>query len=215
MKLYTYYRSSAAFRVRIALNLKGLHYDSIPIHLVKDGGQQRHQGYLEKNPQGLVPMLQTEDEQNLSQSMAIIEYLEEVFPQPALLPESPVQRAQVRAISQAIACDIHPLNNLRVLQYLTNTLKQDVEQKNTWYRHWVKQGFAALEVTLSSSETTGRFCFGDTPGMADCLLIPQVYNAQRFAVNMADYPTIAGINESCLALDEFAQALPENQPDAE
>lgn len=215
MKLYTYYRSSAAFRVRIALNLKGLAYDSIPVHLVKDGGQQRQPDYVAKNPQGLVPMLETAEQQNLTQSLAIIEYLDETYAEPALLPTSPAERAQVRALSQAIACDIHPLNNLRVLQYLTNKLAVDPDAKNTWYRHWVEVGFDALEKMLQETSGSGKFCFQESPTIADCVLIPQVYNALRFEVELESYPLINAINAHCLRLDAFADALPENQPDAE
>lgn len=215
MKLYTYYRSSAAYRVRIALRLKGLDYESIPIHLVRNGGEQQGDAYKAKNPQGLVPMLQTDNGHYLAQSMAIIEYLDEAFPEPALLPQSIEERAAARALAQAIACDIHPLNNLRVLRYLTNELEQAEDKKNQWYRHWVNVGFAGVERALTQASTTGDFCFGDQPGLVDCVLIPQVYNGNRFNVDMTQYPTIERINLNCLALEAFASSAPEQQADAE
>lgn len=215
MKLYTYYRSSAAFRVRIALNLKGLSYEAVPVHLVKDGGQQRRPDYLEKNPQGLVPMLETEARDELTQSLAIIEYLDETYPEPNLLPRSSLEKAKARALCQAIACDIHPLNNLRVLQYLTNTLGISAEQKNDWYKHWVEVGFAAFETMLAETSKHREYCFGEAPSIVDCVLVPQVYNAERFAVDMSAYPLISDINSHCLTLDAFVDALPENQADAE
>lgn len=215
MKLYTYYRSSAAYRVRIALNLKGLDYESIPVHLVRNGGEQRSEAYTAKNPQGLVPMLETEQSKNLTQSTAIIEYLEEVHPEPALLPKTPQDKALVRALVQAIACDVHPLNNLRVLQYLTRELEVSEKQKKEWYRHWVNVGFSGVEKMLHNAGATEDFCFGDTPGFADCVLIPQVYNAERFDVDMSQYPLITRINQNCLTLDAFSSAAPDKQVDAE
>ena len=214
MKLYTYFRSSAAYRVRIALNLKQLPYTSIPVHLVRDGGQQKQPDYKSKNPQGLVPMLES-DNQVLTQSLAIIEYLEESHPHPALLPESAAERARVRALAQLVACDIHPLNNLRVLQHLEQSFGADAQAKADWYRHWINEGFAALETMLNESGHTGDFCHSDQPGLADICLVPQVYNALRFDCDMRPYPTISAINERCLALSAFSDAAPENQPDCD
>jgi maleylacetoacetate isomerase len=214
MELYSYFRSTAAYRVRIALNLKGLDYDILPVHLLRDGGQQKSADYLAKNPDGLVPALATED-QVLSQSIAILEYLEETYPNPALLPEHSLDRAYVRAIAQSVACDIHPLNNLRVLQYLTNTLAVNDEQKKAWYHHWVATGFSSIETRLARESRAGLCCFGDSPTLADACLIPQVYNAKRFDCPLHDYPTILRINDHCLTLDAFDAARPEHQPDAE
>lgn len=213
MKLYSYYRSSAAYRVRIALNLKQLPYETVGVHLLKNGGEQKQPEYSAKNPQKLVPALE-DNGQVLTQSLAMIDYLEEIYPTYALLPADAVGRARVRAMAQLIACDIHPLNNLRVLQYLQNQLGVADEAKTEWYCHWVKEGFAALE-TLLKSEQTGRFCHGDTPTLADCCLIPQVYNARRFQVDLSPYPTISRIVTECEALPAFQAAAPENQPDAE
>ncbi|WP_341646357.1 maleylacetoacetate isomerase [Thauera sp. SDU_THAU2] len=213
-KLYTYFRSSASYRVRIALNLKGLAYEAIPVHLVRDGGQQHAAGFSTLNPSELVPVLQ-HDDAALPQSLAIIEYLEERHPQPALLPTDAVGRARVRALAQYIACDIHPLNNLRVLRYLEQQLGLDAEARQAWYRHWVETGFTALERMLAESPQTGRFCHGDTPGTADCCLVPQVFNAERFGVAMAPYPTIRTIAEHCMTLEPFRLAAPPAQPDAE
>ena len=215
MKLFTYYRSSAAYRVRIALNIKGLNVEAVPVHLVKDGGQQKAPEYLDKNPQGLVPLLELDDESSITQSLAMIEYLDELHPEPSLIPGDALERAQVRALSLAIACDIHPLNNLRVLQYLTRELGSSDEQKNQWYQHWIQQGFTAVEKTLSQTSLNGEFCITEQPTMADCCLIPQAYNAQRFKVDMSPYPLISSINEHCLSLPAFAQAAPAKQADAE
>lgn len=212
MKLYSFYRSSASYRVRIALNLKGLNYQSVPVHLRR--AEQRAAGYLARNPQGLVPTLETAG-RVLTQSLAIIEYLEESHPDPALLPTDPLDRARVRGVAFAIACEIHPLNNLRVLKYLQNELSLDTETRNTWYRHWVDTEFAVLEQRLASESATGRFCHGDTPTLADVCLVPQVFNAQRFDCDMTRYPTIMHINDTCLALPAFRAAAPERQPDAE
>ena len=212
MKVYGYFRSSAAYRLRIAMNLKGLSAPGESLHLVK--GQQRTPDYLALNPQGLVPALVTEDGSVLTQSLAIIEWLEETHPQPALLPRDPLGRARVRSIALAIACDIHPLNNLRVLNYLTNTLGVSDEQKNGWYRYWIDVGFEALERRLANELATGRFCHGDEPTLADVCLVPQVANARRFKVDLSPYPTIARIDTACQALAAFAQAAPEKQPDA-
>jgi len=211
MILYSYFRSSAAYRARIALNLKGLAYEQRSVHLVR--GEQRSAGYLELNPQGLVPMLVVGD-RRLTQSLAIVEYLDEKHPQPPLLPVSPEDRAWVRAVALGIACDIHPLNNTRVLKYLSRNLQLDEPRRNEWYRHWVTEGFAALERQLAE-HGSGRFCHGDTPTLADVFLVPQVANANRFDVDLAPYPRIRAVNEACLALEPFAAAQPSRQPDAE
>jgi maleylpyruvate isomerase len=214
MKLFTYFRSSAAYRVRIALNLKGLPYEAAPIHLLRNGGEQLASDYRAVNPAGLVPALQDEGA-TLTQSLAIIEYLDETQPQVPLLPADALGRARVRALSMAIACDIHPIANLRVLKYLTGTLGVSEEAKNEWFRHWVKEGLAALETQLARDPQTGRFCHGDTPTLADCCLVPQVFNAQRFNIDMVAYPTIMRINAVCCELPAFAAAHPSQQPDSE
>ena len=214
LTLYTYFRSSASFRVRIALNLKGLPYESVPVHLVRDGGQQLLPEFRALNPDALVPVL-LDGGQTLHQSLAIIEYLDEIHPTPALLPKAALDRAQVRALALDVACEIHPLNNLRVLKYLKHELKVPEEAKNGWYRHWIELGFASLEKRLSASSHTGDFCFGDTPTMADCCLIPQIFNAQRFDVDLSPYPTIRRIHAHCMTLDAFSKAAPGAQPDAE
>lgn len=214
MKLFTYFRSSAAYRVRIALNLKGLAYEAVPIHLLKNGGEQRQDEYRAINPAGLVPALQ-DNGATLTQSLAIIEYLDETHPQPALMPADPLGRARVRGLAMAIACDIHPIANLRVLQYLTGPLGVSEEAKNTWFVHWVREGLTALEAQLARDPQTGRFCHGDSPTMADCCLVPQVFNAQRFNIDLAPFPTVARINAACLELLAFAAAHPSQQPDSE
>ncbi|MEM7357634.1 MAG: maleylacetoacetate isomerase [Pseudomonadota bacterium] len=214
LKLSTYFRSTAAYRVRIALQLKGLDHELMPVHLLRDGGEHKQADYLEKNPNGLVPILETEDGV-LWQSMAILEYLEEQYPESSLLPDAPFERAYVRALSQTISSDMHPLNNLRVLQYLTGPLGASEEEKNTWYKHWIATGFKGLETTLARSDKTGKYCYGDQPSMADCCLVPQVYNANRFNCPMEDYPTIQLINDNCLRLPAFAEATPDRQPDFE
>ena len=211
MKLYTYFRSSAAFRVRIALNLKQLEYQSAFVNLPE--AEQRKAEYLAINPQGFVPLLE-DGTSRLTQSLAIIEYLDETFPEPPLLPQDAAARARVRAIALAIACDIHPLNNLRVLKYLENTLECGKDARLTWYRYWIAEGFAAVERMLDDS-ATGRFCHGNTPTLADIALVPQVFNAQRFGCDLEPYPRLRAINEACVALPAFTRAAPANQPDAE
>lgn len=215
MKLYSYFRSSASYRVRIALNMKGLACDVVPVHLLKDGGEQLLPEYRKLNPDALVPSLQLDDGAVLTQSLAIIEYLEEVHPAPALLPVDALDRAWVRGIALAIACDIHPINNLRVLRYLVGEMKLSEDDKNRWYRHWVEQGLTAVEQTLAGDSRTGRFCLGDTPGLADCFLVPQIANAQRMQCDLSRMPTLLRINDACLALEAFAAASPARQPDAE
>ena len=214
MRLHTYFRSSAAYRVRIALNLKGLDYEAVPVHLVRGGGEHRQPAYLGLNPAGLVPALEDQG-QVLTQSLAIIEYLEETHPQPALLPAAPLDRARVRAIAQAIACDIHPVNNLRVLQYLTRELGADEVQKSAWYRHWIGVGLQAVEAMLAGDARSAAFCHGDTPGVADCCLVPQVFNARRFGCDLSAMPTVLRIADNCAGLEAFRRAAPEAQPDAE
>jgi maleylacetoacetate isomerase len=210
MKLYSYFRSSAAYRVRIALNLKELSYETESIHLVKN--EQQMDRYKTLNPSQLVPTLIDEDHVFL-QSMSILEYLEEQYPTKALLPKNLVERAKVRAFSQAIACDIHPLNNLRVLKYLNHELAITDQQKNDWYTHWVIEGFKSLEHQLQHSN--GQFCFGTKPTFADCCLIPQVYNAKRFKIDLSAFPKIESIYLHCLTLPAFLHASPEQQPDWE
>jgi maleylacetoacetate isomerase len=214
MKLYTYFRSSAAYRVRIALNLKGLPYEAVPVHLLKGGGEQLKDEYRAVNPSALVPSLEDEGA-ILTQSMAILEYLEETHPAVPLLPSDPIARARVRALAQMVACDIHPLNNLRVLRYLVRTLGIGDDVKNEWYKHWVKEGFAALEAHLARDPAPGRFCHADMPTFADCFLVPQVYNASRFDVDMTPYPRIAAIDAACAELPAFQAAHPAQQSDAE
>jgi maleylpyruvate isomerase len=215
MKLYGYWRSSAAYRVRIALNLKGISAEQLSVHLVRDGGEQHKAAYRALNPLELVPTLTLDDELDadaLSQSLAIIEYLDEIHPQSPLLPASALERAHVRAMALTVACEIHPLNNLRVLQYLTQTLGVDEAAKNTWYHHWVASGFAALETLLVRH--CGRYCFGDTVTLADLCLVPQVYNAMRFNVDLTPYPNIMRVWTECNQLEAFADAAPERQADA-
>jgi maleylacetoacetate isomerase len=212
MRLYGYWRSSAAYRVRIALALKGLSYEHVGVHLGK--GEQHRPEFAAVNPQHLVPALQ-DSEHLLYQSLAIIEYLEETHPEPRLLPTDAVERSRVRSLAQIIACEIHPLNNLRVLNYLTGQLGISEEQKLTWYRHWVTTGFAALEERLAREPWTGRFCHGDMPGFADIALAPQIANARRFKVDLTPFPVIRRIADECMKLEPFQKAAPENQPDAD
>lgn len=211
MKLYGYFRSSAAYRVRIAMALKGLAYGDRPINLRL--GDQWTPEFRDINPQALVPALVTEG-QTLTQSLAIVEYLEEVHPEPALLPKAPLERARVRALALAIACDIHPLNNLRVTHYLADPLDQDEVVCQRWSQHWIRLGFAAIEQELTSSPWTGRFCHGDHPGLADLCLVPQVYNARRVALALEPYPTILRIDAAAREHPAFQAARPEAQPDA-
>jgi maleylacetoacetate isomerase len=215
MKHYGYYRSSAAFRVRIALNIKGLEVEQESIHLRRQ--DQRSDAYLAVNPQGLVPTLVDDDGTVVTQSMAIIEYLDETRPDtPSLMPGDAIGRARVRAIAAAIACDIHPLNNLRVLRHIDQVFDTNEATRNElWYKHWIAEGMAGLEGMLAGGLETGEFCHGDTPTMADCCLIPQIYNADRFGCDLSGYPTAMRINATCLELDAFQRALPEVQPDAE
>jgi maleylacetoacetate isomerase len=212
MKLYTFFRSSAAFRVRIALNLKGLEYESLPRHFARN--EHRSAEYLALNPQGLIPALSV-DGLVLSQSLAIIEYLNERHPAPPLLPQDPLDRARVRSMALAVACEIHPLNNLRVLNYLRNELKQDDQGVGTWYRHWVSEGFRGLEQQAREFSAAGRYCFGDAVSLADVYLVPQMYNARRFKTDLAPYPTLVGISTHLESLPEFSAARPEVQPDAQ
>lgn len=215
MKLYTYFRSSAAYRVRIALNLKGLQYEAVPVHLLRGGGEQLQAAYRTVNPAALLPALEIDDGATLTQSMAIIEYLDETHPAVPLLPADPLGRARVRALALTVACDIHPLGNLRVLKYLVHELEVSDDAKAAWSRHWIGEGFAALEAMLANAPSTGRYCHGDTPTLADCCLVPQVFNALRFEVDMTRFPTIARIHAACSELDAFSDAHPSKQPDTE
>jgi len=215
MKLYSYFRSSASFRVRIALAWKGLDYDYVPVHLTKGGGQQFAPEYAALNPASLVPALLEDDGSVLTQSLAIIEYLEETRPEPPLLPKDAAGRARVRALALSIACEIHPLNNLRVLGYLAKTLGVGEEQKNAWYRHWVETGLATLEAMLAKDPRTGSFCHGEAPTLADVLLVPQIFNARRFDCRLDHVPTVMRIHERCLSVPAFATSVPAEQPDAE
>ena len=223
LKLYGYWRSSAAYRVRVALNLKGLDAELLSVHLVKDGGEQHKAEYARLNPQELVPALVDSDSRGalqgedsgafvLSQSLAIIEYLDEKYPENPLLPQDLHDRAIVRSMAMSIACEVHPLNNLKVLQYLSKERALDDEAKSAWYHHWIDEGFGALEKQLV--KYSGRYCFGDIVTLADLCLVPQVYNANRFNVDLSPYPNIVRIVENCNRLDAFIKATPENQDDA-
>ena len=211
--LYSYWRSSSAYRVRIALSLKGLRFGQEPVHLVRDGGEQNSPDYRRLNPLGLVPAL-VHDDRVIVESMAICEYLDELFPEPALLPDTPSERARVRALALGIACEIQPLNNLAVLRYLKTGLGADDEAVKAWYTRWVDRGFSAIEHWLENDGLAGDFCHGDTPGLADCFLVPQVYNAERFECDLGPYPRIREIAARCRQRQEFIAAAPENQPDA-
>ncbi|MBV6888127.1 maleylacetoacetate isomerase [Xanthomonas campestris pv. spermacoces] len=214
LELFSYWRSSAAYRVRIGLGLKALDYIAHPVHLVRDGGEQHAPAYAQLNPQELVPTLR-HGAVVIAQSLAILEYLEEAFADTtALLPRAPEERARVRALAQLIACDVHPLNNLRVLQALEREFALEGAQRQQWTRLWMARGFAALETQLARDAQTGRFCHGDVPGLADCVLIPQLYNAHRFEVDLAPYPTLRRIEQACLQLPAFDAARPEMQADA-
>jgi len=214
MKLYTYFRSSAAYRVRIALNLKGIAYDAQPVHLLRDGGEQLSDAYRAINPAMLVPALD-DDGAVIGQSLAIIEYLDETHPLPPLLPADAAGRARVRTLALTVAADTHPLGNLRVLKYLKGELAVSEEVKLEWQQHWLRTGLAALEALLANDVRTGRYSHGDTPTLADCCLVPQVFGAQRFGVDMTPYPTIMRIHAACNELPAFQQAHPAQQPDAE
>ena len=212
MKLYTYFRSSASFRVRIALNLKGLAYEPSFVHLPK--GEHRAAPYAKVNPQALTPTLELDDGAQLAQSLAIIEYLDETHPQPPLLPKDAKGRARVRSLSLLVACEIHPLNNLRTLQHLKRALGQNEDQVNAWYRHWVADGLARFEADVARGGA-GRFCHGDAPTMADCCLVPQIFNAQRYKCDLAPYPVTMRIFDACMKVEAFDRAQPSKQPDAE
>jgi maleylpyruvate isomerase len=214
MKLYSYFRSSASYRVRIALNLKNLPYEYLPVHLLRDGGEQFKPEYRKLNHDAIVPTL-VDGDQVITQSLAIIEYLEETHPEPPLLPSKPIDRAYVRSIVQQLACEIHPLNNLRVLKYLKRTVGVNDEVKDAWYLHWISSGFAALEEYLVADGRAGKLCFGDTPTIADICLVPQMANARRFSIDLSPYPTLRRIEAACNALPAFADAAPAKQPDAE
>lgn len=213
LTLYSYWRSSAAYRVRIALNLKQLPHRIVPVNLINDGGEQHTEAYRALNPQQLVPVLK-HGNRSICQSLAIMEYLDETWPEQPLLPSTARERARVRSLAQAVACDIHPLNNLRVLQFFKNDWQVPQAECDDWARHWIRTGFLAIEQWLSENPSTGEFCEGERPGLADCCLVPQVYNAHRFNVAMEAFPTIARINASCLALPAFEAARPERQADA-
>jgi maleylacetoacetate isomerase len=213
VKLYTFFRGSSPFRLRIALNLKGLPYEAIAVHLGK--GEHRRSEFGAVNPQQLLPALVLDDGHVLNQSLAIIEYLDELHPSPPLLPSDRKARARVRSLSLLVACEIHPLNNARTLAYLRKQLGQNEEQVNAWYRHWVGDGLAKLEAQLTRTEGTGKFSHGDAPSMADCCLVPQVFNAQRFDCELALYPTVMRVFGECMKLDAFDRAQPSRQPDAE
>jgi maleylacetoacetate isomerase len=211
MKLHNYFRSSASFRVRIALNLKGLDYEYVPVHLAR--GDHQNPPYSAISADTLVPLLET-DEQRLSQSMAIIEYLEETHPEPPLLPADALGRAKVRALAQSIACDIHPINNLRVLKYLVRELKVDEVAKNSWYRHWCREGLLAFERQLVQLPAA-LYCYGNTPSLADCCLVPQIFNASRFEVSFEGLPRTMAAYEACMNLPAFSRAQPASCPDNE
>ena len=212
LELFSYWRSSAAYRVRIGLQLKQLHFTQSPVHLVRDGGEQHAPQYARLNPQRLVPTLRHEG-RVLTQSLAILEYLDETWPTPPLLPVDPAGRARVRALAQMLACDVHPLNNLRVIRYLEDEWEIAQSDRQAWMQHWTLVGFTAFERQLQVGPP-GRFCHGDQPGLADCCLLPQLYNARRFGVALSGYPAILRVEAACMQLEAFARARPEAQPDA-
>jgi len=212
MKLYNYFRSSASYRVRIALNLKGLRYDYVPVHLVR--GEHRSDDFTQKSPDRVVPVLERDDGQTLAESMAIIEYLDETHPEPALLPADPLGRARVRALAESVACEIHPLNNLRVLKYLVRDLKIGDDAKNAWYRHWVREGLVAFERQLGRLPAS-TFCYGEKPTLADCCLVPQIFNGRRFDCDFSGLPRTMAVYEACMKLDAFDSTQPSRCPDAE
>jgi maleylacetoacetate isomerase/maleylpyruvate isomerase len=211
MKLYNYFRSSASYRVRIALNIKGLSFEYLPVHIAR--GEHKSPPFSDVSPDGLVPMLEDAGHR-LTQSMAIIEYLDETHPEPPLLPSDALGRARVRALAQSIACEIHPLNNLRILKYLVRDLKVDEEAKNTWYRHWVREGLLSFEKQLAQGPG-GLYCYGDTPTLADCCLVPQIFNGQRFNVNFEGLPLSMKVFDQCMKQDAFLRAQPSACPDNE
>ncbi len=213
LKLYSYWRSSASYRVRIALNLKALDYAIEPIHLVRNGGEQHSPEHHARDPQDQVPVL-LHGQRAIRQSLAIIEYLDETFPENPLLPATARERARARGLAQLVACDIHPLGNLRVQQYLEGEFHIEQAKREDWTRHWIKLGFDALETLLVDNPASGDFCEGDVPSIADCCLVPQVYNARRFGLDLSPYPAITHIDATCRALPAFANAAPERQPDA-
>jgi maleylacetoacetate isomerase len=212
MKLYSYWRSTAAYRVRIALNIKQLDCEVVPVHLVKNGGEQLMDSYKNINPQSLVPSFETDDGDVLTQSLAIIDYLDDTYPEFSLYPTNSIEKTQAKAMALSVACDIHPLNNLRVMKYLKSQDWQK-EQVDQWYAHWIHQGFSAIETQLEQS--AGQYCFGDDVSVADIFLVAQVYNANRFEVSLENYPFISKINENCLKLKAFIDAMPENQIDCD
>jgi maleylpyruvate isomerase len=214
MKLYTFFRSSASYRVRIALNLKGLTYEPAPIHLRRGGGEQFSERYKAINPQALVPALE-DGGRILTQSLAIIEYLEEKYPQPPLLPSDPSDKALVRSMALVIACEVHPIQNLRVLNHIKKEYSQADDQVNRWARHWIDLGLSALEQLIVAQPKRGKFCFGDTPTLADICLVPQLGNARRYGSDLSQCPNLLHIEKNCMALPAFANAAPEKQPDAE
>lgn len=214
MRLYTYFHSSAAYRVRIALNLKGLSYSAVPVHLLRDGGEHLSADFARLNPARLVPVLE-DSGATITQSIAIMEYLEETHPEPPLLPTGATARARVRSLALDVACDIHPLNNLRVRRYLSTALGLGDAPREEWIRHWIAVGFEAIERTLAGDGQTGSFCHGESPTLADCCLVPQIANAQRAKLPLDPYPTLRRIHENCLRLRAFTEAAPAAQPDAE